>query len=100
MPRDLGVLRKLPAELAYLAAPAMKFGVHQSDDDVGEFLDNATKAEMSELAAIAKKVLQNDHYALVNEWLDTYDMTEHEEAANLYFLFGVMDWAELPFDTA
>lgn len=100
MPKDIGCLRELPPELAYLVQPAMKYGVHQFDEDIDSFLENATDAELAELAALAERVKINDHYPAVNDWLDDHEIDEHEEASNLYFLFGIMDAADLEFDAA
>jgi hypothetical protein len=97
---NIGILSELPAELAYLAEPAMRYGVHHFDAQMDKFLRSASKAEMDELSRLAKTVLSNNHYPRVNAWLDEHDMTEHEEAANLYFLFGLMDAANLQFDVA
>lgn len=100
MPKDIGCLQELPPELAYLAEPAMKYGVHQFDDDIDRFLANATDAEIAELKALAERVKVNGHYPAVNDWLDEHEIDEHEEASNLYFLFGIMDAADLEFDAA
>ena len=98
MQDDIGVLNKLPDELAYLVGPAVKYGVHQFDGDVDRFLDHATDDEISELAGIAEKVRLDNHYEPVCNWLDRFEIDEYEEAANLYFLFGVMDAAGFGFD--
>ena len=95
-----GIMRWLPSELAYLAEPAMKYGIHHSDDEIDQFLSEATHQEMSELSLIAEKVRLTNHYPAVNAWLNKYNITEHKEAANLYFMFLLMDMAELQFDTA
>lgn len=96
---DIGVLARLPADISYLAEPALKYGRYQFDDDIFEFLDHANDAESTELAALAQRVLVNSHYAAVNEFLDRHPITDHEEAACLYFLFLVMDYARLEFDS-
>ena len=98
MSSEIGILRKLPPQLAYLAEPAMTFGIHQFDDDIDRFLANASDAEMSALAAVAEHVRLNNHYPAVNDWLDEYEIDRYEEAANLYFLFHVMDAADLNFE--
>ena len=100
MADDIGCLKKLPPDLAYLAEPAMRYGVNQFDDDIDRFLSNATNEQLDELAALAERVKINDHYPAVNNWLDDFEIDEHEEAANLYFLFGIMDAADLEFDSA
>jgi hypothetical protein len=96
----IGVLAHLPDHLAYLIAPALKYGRYHFDDEIFQFLENATESEMDELAAVAERVLINGHYAEVNRFLDGHSMTEYPEAADLYFLFGVLDYADLQFDRA
>jgi len=98
MPADIGALDHLPPELKYLIRPAFKFGRHQFDSSMFNFLDRASRSDMQELSEIADRVKTNNHYDDVNEFLDRYSMTDHEECANLYFLFGVMDHADLEFE--
>ena len=78
----------------------MRYGIHQFDDDIDRFLTNATDEQLVELEALAQRVRANDHYPVVNDWLDDHKIDEHEEAANLYFLFGIMDAADLEFESA
>jgi hypothetical protein len=96
---DLGVLSNLPADLAYLAEPAMRYGCYQFDDDIFAFLDRATDNEMSELALIAERVRINNQNSFINRFFDQFDIADYEESACLYFLFAVMDYAGLEFDT-
>jgi len=93
----MGVFSKLPAELQYLIAPAEKYGRHQFDHQVGEFLARVTDAEMDELASVAERFRLNGHSVAFNELLDRYPITEHEQSALLYFLFGVIDAAGIEF---
>ncbi|MBP87789.1 MAG: hypothetical protein CMJ64_13880 [Planctomycetaceae bacterium] len=79
--------------------PAFKYGCYQFADDVFDFLDHATEGQLNELTNVAKRVLENKHYSDVSKFLDKYPITDHEEAAALYFLFGVLDHASLPFDS-
>jgi hypothetical protein len=95
---NIGILAKLPPELAYLAEPAMRYGVHHLHSQMDSFLSSASKGELDELSWLAKNVLSNKHYQQVNEWLNENDMTKYKEAANLYFMFGLMDAADLQFD--
>ena len=95
---DFGILAELPDELSYLAQPAIEYGRFQFDDDIFGFLDSATDAQMAELSSIADRVRDNDHYPAVNRFLDKYPITDHEQAVCLYFLFGVMDHADLTFE--
>jgi len=98
--QGIGVLAQLPGDLSYLIAPAMKYGRYHFEQEMFQFLEHATSDEMEELAMIAERVLLNDHYAEVNRFLDQYAITDYPEAANLYFLFGVLDYADLQFDRA
>ena len=98
MSTPIGILRELPCELAYLAEPAMRFGVYQFDNDIDRFLAHANDTELSQLAAIAERVRLNDHFPVVNDWLNDHEIDKHAEAANLYFLFGLMDAADMTFE--
>ena len=98
MAKSIDVLRNLPEELHYLIEPAGTFGVYQFDADIFGFLDEASAVQLNMLAQIAERVRINHHYAQVNAFLDRYPITKHEDAAKLYFLFGVMDYADLIFD--
>ena len=86
--------------MAYLAAPALRYGVHHFDEQMDRFLESASDAEMEELAALAEKVRLNNHYPLVNAWLGKHPITDFKESAHLYFMFGLMDAADLQFDVA
>jgi hypothetical protein len=100
MDNPAGVLLNLPADMHYLIAPALRYGKYIWDDEIFDFLNQASEAEMTELAAVAERVLWNDDYQRVNAFLDEHPMTETEEAARLYYLFLVMDYADLKFDCA
>jgi len=93
----VGVLSELPSELHYLIEPVLRCGC-RSESDVFAFLDRATKSEMNDLALIAARVLKNDHYPQVITFLRTYKMTDFDECVQLYFFFGVLDYANLKFD--
>jgi len=97
MTKRVGVLANLPSELKYLVAPAMKYGIHQTDDERYDFLQCATAKDLEELARVAERIRLNDHNDLVTVFLDKYPITDHAESAKLYFLFGVMDDARLQF---
>jgi hypothetical protein len=94
----IGILSQLPPELAYLAEPAMRYGVYHFDNEMDAFLSSAPQAAMEELSGLAARVRSNNHFPKVNEWLDRFCMTQYAEAANLYFMFGLMDMAGLEFD--
>lgn len=71
----------------------MKYGIHQFDDDVHRFLENASEDDLNALASIAERVRLEDHDDLIGRFLDEYPITDYEESANLYFLFGLIDAA-------
>lgn len=96
--KGLGALKTLPPEIAYLAKPAIKYGRYQFDDDIANFLTSASKEEFDELKRIADKCKRGGHYVIVNKWLDEHNITQYEEAARLYFLFGVLDAAGIEFE--
>jgi hypothetical protein len=87
----------VPEELRYLVPLAEEYGVHRSELDMIDFLESAREGELDQLSAAAEKCRLNSHFSLLNDWLDRHPITEHEEAARLYFLFGVMDHAGLDF---
>jgi hypothetical protein len=95
---DLGILADLPDDLSYLAEPALEYGRFQFDEHIFDFLESATPKQMEELASVAERVRINDHYPAVNRFLDKHPITEHEQTACLYFLFLVLDYAELSFE--
>jgi hypothetical protein len=78
----------------------MRYGIHQFDEQMDRFLRSASEVEMDQLARLAERVRLNNHYPRVNEWLDDHKITQYQEAANLYFLFGLMGAADLQFDVA
>jgi hypothetical protein len=98
MEQHPGILLKLSPDLHYLIGPALHYGKHQWDHEIFDFLDHATETEMGELAALAERVLWNDDYPRVLAFLHEHPITEAHEAACLYNLFGVMDYADLQFD--
>ncbi len=76
----------------------MKYGRYQFDDDVDQFLETASPDMMVELEQLAERVRFNGHYKEVNTWLDGHEKEDEEGAARLYFLFGVLDAADLEFE--
>lgn len=96
---DPGVLAELPDELSYLVKPALKYGRFQFDIEILDFLDSASGEQLDELAAVAERVRLNEHYPEVSRFLDEYPITDHEQSACLYFLFGVLDHADLTFES-
>jgi hypothetical protein len=96
MARTIGILAQLPGELEYLIEPALKYGGNQFDDEVDDFLLQASDDELEELAAVAERYRVNRHHNLVDAFFDRYPITDYPESAKLYFLFGVIDAAGLP----
>jgi hypothetical protein len=80
---------KLPAELSYLADPAARYGIYQSDDEVEQFCDVAEPSEIKDLARLAERI-RNDSDA-IEAWMDRNPMTKNREAALVYFMQGVID---------
>ena len=93
---DPGVLAKLPEDLQYLAEPALKFKLH-GEFEIWPILDQMTPEQRVELETLGAKVLENGHYDKVNDFLDQYPIDKYEEAAYLYFLFGLLDYADIKF---
>ncbi len=96
--QGIGVLAQLPESLSYLIDPALKYGRYQCEEEMSRFLEHAPPDEMEALAMIAERVLINDHYPHVNRFLNRHSIVDYEEAARLYFLFGVLDCAGFQFD--
>jgi hypothetical protein len=92
----LGVLATLPQELHYLIQPALTYGVYQFDEDIDRFLKTVSDDDLRTLYELGQTVSENGHYAAVNEFLSQITPWS-PEAANLYFLFGVMDALDVKF---
>jgi len=75
---------KLPASLRYLAGYAEVYGGYQFDDKILDFLEcRMTADERAELQELNRRYQQD--WAAIDRWLDEYRMTEHPEAARVYF---------------
>jgi hypothetical protein len=83
----------------YLAKPALTYRL-EGEFDIWPFLENVTPEQRSELEAIGAQVFQNNDFPKVNAFLAKYDIDEYAEAANLYFMFGLLDHADIQFDRA
>ncbi|MEM9704054.1 MAG: hypothetical protein AAF907_16560, partial [Planctomycetota bacterium] len=97
-PPDETILNRLPPDLHYLIGPALKYGRHQFEMDMLAFLDSASEDQLSELQAVAERHARQDDFEKVTAFLDQYPITEYDDAARLYFLFGVMDHAGFNFN--
>src|SRR5690349_17520799 len=87
----------LPAELAYLSAPADKYGAIQFESAIDAYLDGAGEGEMDELGALAERIRLHRDLDATNEWIDRFPLTEHPEAARMYFLLLLLDLAGVDF---
>jgi hypothetical protein len=96
-PLEQGVLAKLPMDLHYLIEPVLRYAC-RTEWDVFSQLESASKQQMEFLSSIAKRVLENDHYSIVTRFLGEYSMSTHDECAQLYFFFGLLDHGGLTFD--
>jgi hypothetical protein len=97
VPENAGVLAQMPSDLHYLIEPVLRCAC-RTEWDAFEYLDKATEEHMAQLAVIAERVLKNDHYPIVNKFLDKHQMTDYDECAKLYFFFGLLDHGGLMFD--
>src|SRR5262245_7502108 len=80
---------KLPPHLSYLAQPSAKYGALQFDDPIYEFLQKTmTSSERDELLELGK--LMSRDWDAIERWLDEYSMTDHPEAARVYFTAHLM----------
>ena len=80
---DIGVLKYLPEEICFLAAPAMRFNF--------ETINQVTEAEIQELNEIAQRMRKGNLFKLIDEFLDKYHMTKYEECVRLFKFFGLLD---------
>lgn len=96
-PKQSGVLEKLPQELHYLIDPVLRYGC-RCESDAFAILDRASNQDMEYLRTIANRVLENDHFLRVLEFLKQFQMTKHDECAQLYFFFGLLHYGGLNFD--
>ncbi|MCO6047840.1 hypothetical protein NG895_28375 [Aeoliella sp. ICT_H6.2] len=86
----------LPEKLAFLKDPAIKYGKYQFDDERYDFVESMTAEQREELVAVRAALGKEESlYKLLDDWFDEYSITDHEEAALIYFMFGVLDAADL-----
>jgi hypothetical protein len=75
---------KLPPSLRYLAGPAEVYGGYQFENRIMDFLQTRmTPDERVELQALS--IRYGEDYEGIERWLDEYRMTQHREAALVYF---------------
>ncbi len=75
---------KLPRNLGYLAEPAEKYGHHQFEEKIFNFLRSMSESEKAQLNALLRRSMSDG--AEIDAWLDRYRITEHPEARLVYFL--------------
>src|SRR5207248_203955 len=68
---------KLPRRLAYLAAPAAKWGRYQFYEQLDELADRITPEEVSELEAVAHRLRSTGDEKLAYEWTSAHSYVEH-----------------------
>src|SRR5262245_12621954 len=74
---------KLPSNLRYLAEPAMKYGGHQFEDKIFEFLRTMNEHERRELKGLLEPTARDE--AAIDAWRGDYPITIHPEARLVYF---------------
>jgi hypothetical protein len=80
---------KLPTGLRYLAEPATKYGELQFENRIMDFLEReATVADREALRALKPLVIRDE--GAIDAWIDELGITEHREAALVYFLLHLM----------
>ncbi|MDR0521735.1 MAG: hypothetical protein LBH00_07760 [Planctomycetaceae bacterium] len=88
----------VPDELSYLVEPSQKYKDYRFAEQLEWLSQNISKEELESLQIIAEKVRHQKDYVKVNRWLDRFKMTKYPIAADIYFLFGVMDALDIVFD--
>lgn len=80
---------KLPESLRYLAGWAEVYGEYQFEGAILDFLQSRMTAdERTELQELSRQYERDEE--AINRWLDEYEITEHPEAALVYFTGGLL----------
>jgi hypothetical protein len=80
---------KLPPDLRYLAEPAARYGDIQFESRIMDFLEReATDEDRAALRALRPQVLRDE--AAIDAWIDRLGISQHREAAFVYFLLHLM----------
>ena len=82
---------KLPDDPGYLAEPAEHYGKYQFDSQVNDFLSRMTNKEEEAIRNVAEIIVSRDDYLRIDQWFNEHPITDHPEAANVYFLLGLID---------
>ena len=89
---------KLPDELHYLTEPAERYGEMGGDAEMLRFLQGADETQLADLAALAERIRLASHSARIHQWLEQYSITDHREAAAVYFLMLLLDLGGFDFE--
>lgn len=87
----------MPQHLDYLGLAALRYRL-DSEDEAFAFLDKVKDSDLEELAILADRVLMRNDYPEVNAFLDEYPLDKFQQCAWLYFVFLLLDYADLKFD--
>lgn len=93
MTQPVGVLASLLPELHYLVDPALKYGIHQTDDQQADFLERMSVTEMNELGRVAERYSREKHAELVSDFFDDFPIDGFSESAKLHALLSIIDHA-------
>lgn len=84
----------LPSELAYLRPAMDKYGRIGGTVDMCIFLDAADEGTLAELRAVADSIKTAHHDSMINEYIDSHDMTKCDSSARLNYLMLLLDIAD------
>ena len=79
---------KLPLRLRYLGDFAERYGKYQFPAEVAAFFDSMTDADRNALDDLLVDVERD--FDAINEFLDEFNMTKHQESNHLYFLVSLL----------
>lgn len=89
-PREHIGWTSLPPELSYLIGPAERYGCWESDRELAEILESITDDEKEELQAMYRKIDQEKHLPLINEWMRTHPINQFREPEMMHsMLYGL-----------
>lgn len=81
---------RLPERLRYLIEPATKWGHIQFYEEIDKLKRKGSAKDKAELRALAQRLRDSGDWAAAFEWNANFDMTEHSEAALLYWLLNLL----------
>jgi len=93
------ILDNLPAEIKFLAEPVRRYHVKNGASAIEQVKSTLSPEELEELRAIGRRVLKGRYFGNhISSFLDTYDLADYDEAALLYFFFGLLDEIGIEFE--